>query len=158
MIYGGVISTPANTTAAAPLDTVVEITAGLIYHLKIVFPPGPAGLLHVQILDAAYQLFPTTQGQSLVGDNLALEWDELYDKAAAPYLLTVRTWNLDDTYAHELTALISLASREEYQARYLPMLAQNVMVQTLAVAEAQKTAARQERVKRFLAAAVEGEE
>lgn len=150
MIYGGVITTPANTTKAAPLDTTVDVTAGLIYHVKIIFPPGPSGFLHVQVLDGSYQVFPTTQGQSIVGDNLSLEWDELYDKGDAPFVLVVRTWNLDDTYDHDVSVLLSLASKEEYQARYLPMMAQNVMAQAFAVAEAEKGIARQERVKAFL--------
>ena len=150
MIYGGVISTPASTPEAAPQDTVIEVTGGLVYHVKIVFPPGPSGLLHVQVLDAAYQFIPTTQGESIVGDNRALEWDELYDKSEAPYLLTVRTWNLDDTYAHDVTVLFSFASKEEYKARYLPMMAQNVLVQSLAESEASTVLARRERVKAFM--------
>ena len=150
MIYGGVIHTLPNTLASAPMETVVDITSGLIYHVKIIFPPGPSGLLHVQVFDISYQLFPTTIGASFVGDNLKMEWDEMYDKDEAPHILIVKTWNDDDTYAHDVSVLFSIVSKEEYKARYLPMMAQNVLVQSLAESEASTVLARRERVKAFM--------
>jgi len=84
MIYTSEIHTPANTLQANPLITVIETTAGIIYVLKIYFPPGSSGLLHVQIMDAGYQLFPTTIGQSFSGDNLSLSFDETYPKFEPP--------------------------------------------------------------------------
>lgn len=150
MIYGGVISTPANTAASSPLRTKVSVTAGLLYHAKIVFPPGPSGLLHVQVFDGSYQLFPTTLGQSFVGDNLLLQFDELYFKEIEPYFLDVLTWNLDDTYAHEVQVMLSLASREEYIARYLPGMQTDALVQAMAAQEAVKEKVRRDRVAAFV--------
>ncbi len=151
MIYGGTISTPANTAASAPLRTEVEVTSGLVYHLKVIFPPGPSGLLHVRILDGTYQVFPTTHGASFHGDNIMMEFDELYPKDTAPLLFVVETWNLDDTYAHEVDVLLSLASKEEFQARYLPMSANNALVQALGEQEAAASIVRRDRAKKFLA-------
>ncbi len=156
MIYGGTITTPANTAKVSPKVTEIAVTLGLIYHLKVVFPPGPSGLLHVQIFDGTYQVFPTTHGASFRGDNLALVFDELYDKSIEPMLLSVHTWNLDTTYEHDVEVLISLVSKEEFQARYLPMTANNALVQALAEQEVLSTSARRERVKRFLETTGEG--
>lgn len=150
MIYGGVISTPPNTLASAPQETVVDIASGLIYHVKVIFPPGPSGLLRLQVFDASYQLFPTTIGAFFSGDNLKLEWDEMYDKSEAPHILIVRTWNLDDTYAHEVSVLFSIVSKDEFKARYLPMMAQTALIESQAVTEAEKTVARQDRIKAFV--------
>ncbi|MCJ7639022.1 MAG: hypothetical protein MUO70_03925 [Euryarchaeota archaeon] len=150
MIYGGTISTLANTLETAPQRTVVYVTLGLIYHLKVIFPPGPSGLLHVQVFDGTYQLFPTTVGQAFEGDNSRLEFDELYSKDEEPFQLTVVSWNLDDTYAHEAIVLISLATKEEYMARYLPGMSSDMLAQALAAGEMAKEAERGRRVKAFV--------
>jgi hypothetical protein len=150
MIYGGVITTPASTLEASPQRTVIRVVLGLIYHLKVIFPPGPSGLLHVQIFDATYQLFPTTINQSFSGDNSRLEFDDMYMKDEEPFQLTVLTWNLDDTYSHDVIVLISLASKEEYKANYLPGVSSNLLAQALAAGEIARDAERSRRVKAFL--------
>jgi len=150
VIYGGVISTPANTAEASPQDTEVSVAEGIVYHLKVIFPPGPSGLLRVQILDATYLMFPTTLGQSFRGDNLRLDFDVMYAKTAAPFLFIIRTWNLDDTYDHEVQVSLCMESAEEYKARYLPSAQTNPLIMALAEQEAMKTVARRARVDAFL--------
>lgn len=150
MIYGGVISTPANTPASSPLSTIYTVTEGIVYHLMVVFPPGPSGLLHVQIFDASYQVFPTTIGESFVGDNYAYDLDVLYAKDDQPFLFTVKTWNLDETYAHEVSVFLSMETSEEYKARYLPMIQTSGMIAALGEQEAVRSAERRKRLEAFL--------
>ena len=150
MIYGGTISTDANTTAAAPKKTEVAVTEGIVHHLTVVFPPGPAGLLHVQIFDGQYQMYPTTHGQSFVGDNLKLDLDVMYAKEDFPFVFTIVTWNLDDTYAHDVTVLLSFESSEAFKARYMPTVQTDAMLAALGSQEAVKSAARRERLAAFV--------
>lgn len=158
MIYGGVISTPASTLASSPQKTIYHVTEGIVYHLAVIFPPGPAGLLHVQVFDATYQIFPTTIGESFSGDNLKLDWDVLYAKDDYPYEIEVRTWNLDDTYEHECSVFMLMESADEFKARYLPMLQAQGIVQAMGVQEVAKSTARRERVEAFMKTLPEGEE
>ncbi len=158
MIYGGVVSTPANTTAAAPLVTAFPVTEGIVYHMKVIFPPGPSGLLHVQIFDAAYQMFPTALGQSFVGDNSLFQFDVLYAKKADPFLFTMKTWNLDDTYAHEVAVWLSMETADEFKARYLPMMQTNALVAQIGEQEIEQSAARRDRLAAFMETLPEGEE
>jgi hypothetical protein len=146
VIYFASITTPANTLMAAPLDTALPVIAGLIYHIKIIFPPGGSGLVHVQIFDAAYQVWPTTQGTSFRGDNLMFSYDELYDKSEPPLQLTVRTWNLDDYYDHEIDVHIAMVSREEYKSRFLPGLGMTEMTSVLSTITQTQAARRQESI------------
>ncbi len=150
MIYGGVISTAANTTAASPKKTVVTVTEGIVYHLKLYFPPGPSGLLHVQIFDATYQVFPTTLGESFVGDNQRFDFDVLYPKDDQPFQLAVVTWNLDDTYAHEVSVWLAMESADEFKARYLPMMQTNQLVQQLGEQEVIRQTERRKKVEAFV--------
>ena len=151
MIYGGVISTPANTAASSPLKTEYVVTEGIVYHLEVIFPPGSSGLLHVQVFDAQYQMFPTTIGESFVGDNLRLSFDVLYAKEDFPFLFTVVTWNLDDMYAHEVTVLFSMETADEFKARYLPMLQSQGIVEAMGSQELAKAEDRRKRVEQFMA-------
>lgn len=119
MIYGGTILTPKNTLQIAPLNTVFSVQAGIIYVVKVYFPPGSSGLLHMQIFDASYQAFPTTLGQSFSGDNIDFSFDETYDKSNPPSNLIVRTWNTDTDYDHELSVYIGQVSKDEYIQRFV---------------------------------------
>lgn len=157
MIYGGLISTPANTAEATPKWSEYAISGGIFYHLKVIFPPGPSGLLKVQIFDATYQVFPTTPDAYFEGDNLRLDFDVLYPKDAAPFVFLVKTWNLDDTYAHTVQVLLSMESAEEFKARYLPMIGSSAITDGMAEQEVAKETARRDRLQKFLDTIPEGE-
>lgn len=120
MIYVATITTPPNTLAAAELMTRFNVALGLVVKLDVYFPPGSSGLMHVRICDGSYQAFPATPGMDFFGDNLTLSFEELYDKSADPPSFDIWTYNLDETYAHVLQVRMVVASKEEYQARYVP--------------------------------------
>lgn len=146
MIYGGTILTPFGTPATTPLDTRFSVQAGIIYVIKIYLPPGSAGLLHVQIFDASYQLSPTTIGQSFSGDNLSLSFDETYDKSNPPWELIVRTWNDDTDYAHELGVYIGQVTKEEYISRFVGSTAIADALKAMTAQEIAATISRREKV------------
>lgn len=156
MIYGGTITTPSNTAPSAPKRTPVIVTEGIVYHLKVVFPPGPSGLLHVQIFDSQYQVFPTTLGASFRGDNIKYDMDVLYAKSADPFRFEIVTWNLDDEYDHDVMVYMYMETAEQYKARYLPTMQTDALIAALGNQEAEKSIARQRRVQTFLEA-VSGE-
>ncbi len=120
MIYGGHISVDANTAAASAKETAVIVSAGILYKFLLYFPPGSSGLLHVQVFDGAYQLFPATIGESFTGDNIKYEFEDTYDKSAAPHVLVVKSWNLDTEYAHAFEVWIGQVSRDDFIARFIP--------------------------------------
>lgn len=158
MIYGGVITTPANTLQDSPKKTIYRVTEGILYHLVVIFPPGPAGLLYLQIFDGPYQVFPTTLGESFRGDNLHLDMDVLYEKGDYPFELEARTWNLDDTYEHECTVYMFEESSDEFKARYLPMITSQGIVAALGVQQLSAAETRRKRVEAFMAKLPDEEE
>ena len=122
MLYVASVTTPANTPSSAPLSSTLYVTTGLVVDVEFYLPPGSSGLLYVQLLDSTYQMYPTTLGEALRGDSMTLKYPEMYMKSDPPYLFTVKTWNLDDTYDHWVQVRVSMVSKEEYMARYLPSL------------------------------------
>lgn len=74
----------------------------------------------MQLLDSTYQMYPTTVGEALRGDNMLLKYPEMYMKTDPPYLFTIKSWNLDTDYDHWAQVRVSMVSKDEYMARYLP--------------------------------------
>lgn len=143
MIFSSTISTPKSTLITAPVRTVLKLSKGLIYVVETYLPPGSSGLLHVQIFDASYQVWPTTRGESFRGDNLAFKYDDLYMMDSEPFQLLIITWNEDDTFSHDCFVHVGLVSKAEYIARFLPLMQvdamQKMFEQILAEQEARKT-------------------
>ena len=122
MIYSSLITTSAKGSKATATRTPLRITSGLIWLLEVDFPPGCVGLVHVQIFDGGYQLLPGSPGETLSGDGRLLRYDDLYLKTAAPFELTIVTWNEDELWDHNIQVRVGLASTRLFMARYMPSI------------------------------------
>uniref|UniRef100_A0A6H1ZPG4 Uncharacterized protein n=1 Tax=viral metagenome TaxID=1070528 RepID=A0A6H1ZPG4_9ZZZZ len=120
MIYSTLIATPIDLFATTPKQTVLKVTRGLVYKVEIDFPPGPSGLLKVQIYDGGHQLWPSTPGEYFITDGYCISFDDTLLKLVAPFQFDIYTWNLDETHAHGVTVRIGMVSEEIYMARFLP--------------------------------------
>lgn len=61
-MYEYELTVPANTSAADPLLQRFALSAGILNHISVYFPPGPSALAHVQILYQNYQIEPWNWG------------------------------------------------------------------------------------------------
>lgn len=109
MIYGTTVTIPAQTLETAPVQAEFAIHPGRIDRCWVGFPPGCYGLAHVVLYHWPYQLVPGSLTQSLAWNNLVFDLPLAYDVGAEPYALTVIGWNDDDSYAHTITVLVSVA-------------------------------------------------
>lgn len=135
-----------NTLAASPLETIMPLAVGIIYVFKIYLPPGSSGLLHVQVKDQGYQIFPTTIGANFSGDNLSLSFDETYAKIEPPYELRIITWNLDTDYDHNCHVAVGQVSKDEYISRFVGSTAIADALKGMTAKELTKTINRREMV------------
>lgn len=117
MIYRFAISTPANTTKLNKQKTRMKVTRGVIHQLDIVFPPGPNGLLHLQINAGQNQVWPTNPEEEFASDNDIISFREHNELMLEPYRLEAYTWNLDDTYAHTVIVRIGILPRKNILRR-----------------------------------------
>lgn len=108
MLYNFTISTPASTTEANALKTVLPLCQSKIYRVSITFPTGPAGLLYFRLKRALHQLIPFNTNEWVNGDGIIISSNEHLDLYSAPYQLEVYTYNSDDTYAHNIIVSIDL--------------------------------------------------
>ncbi len=102
------LALPANTLAASPVDLDVVLVDGWVAQVALLFPPGPATLAHVQLMVDGVQLYPTGVGQSFHPDNqlVVIPCDFDVPLVGASYQVTLRGWNLDDTWPHTIQAHI----------------------------------------------------
>jgi len=120
VIYSKYILTPITDYVIQPLQTVLIVTSGLVYKVEVDFPPGPSGLLKLQIFDGGHQVWPSTPGEYFVTDGYCISFDDTFLKLVAPFQFDIYTWNEDTVHAHGVTVRIGMVSSEIYMARFLP--------------------------------------
>ncbi len=132
MIYSKTITVPSNTPVTSPVETILKVSSGLVWMLEVDYPPGCCGLAHLQIFDGLYQMYPASPGESFACDSFCLHLDDLYFKISAPYEFKIRTWNLDDTWNHNLNIRLGMAMTKSEMSRYMPGLAFEDLSKTIA--------------------------
>lgn len=100
MIYTKIITTPANTTENAPLETVLDLCIGIVHQVDIFFPPGAQGLHRLRVTRGVNAVIPTNAEGYIAGEDERISHKEYIDVDDEPKRLVVRSWNLDDTYEH----------------------------------------------------------
>jgi len=101
-IFEQKITIPKNTPIASPATQDILLAKGFVTHGMVVLPPGCAGLVGIAIFDASTQLYPATAATWFTGDGERIEFDTDYDVplVGTDYKLTIKGYNLDDTYSH----------------------------------------------------------
>lgn len=138
MIYTANISTPANTAQSDLKKTAIRVTKGLVYKVEFYFPSGSAGLMGVAVFDGLYQVWPSNVGEFFIGEDQQISFEDMYLKESAPYEFQCYSYNVDETYAHEVAVRIGLVSKIVFQARYLPHRSQEVFIEVLAQMEVER--------------------
>lgn len=100
MIYQAQITLPANTPRSDPVEQEIIIHPGTLTQVDLEFPDGCAGLARLQILHWDVLLFPSNRDGFFSGDGSYISFSEEITFDEAPYTLTIRGWNLDDTFPH----------------------------------------------------------
>lgn len=140
MIYTATISTPKSTDAANKKRSRLSVTKGLVYKVEIDFPHGSAGLLHAQIFQPGFQIWPTNPNEDFHTPGFVISFEDTYLKDTAPYRFDILTWNEDDTYAHTMQIRIGMVSKEAFMARFMPGMLYDDMLHALSEISRQQEA------------------
>jgi len=102
------ISTPAATTEADPVKTILQLSRGRLAGGFLYFPRGPSGYLHFTAYIATFQILPfnTEESYRLNGCVVPIHLD--IDFFQPPYQITFETWNDSALYTHVMTVGIFL--------------------------------------------------
>jgi hypothetical protein len=102
MRYTASVAIAANTLEADPHEETLELCYGNIKRVRLLFPAGHRGLTHLQVFYQTRQIFPSSPGESFVGDNTAIDFPEDWPVYEPPFAVTLRGWNLCETYEHTI--------------------------------------------------------
>ena len=100
MFYSRSLTIPPNTTEPNAIETVIDLSYGVI--TKVIFRPRPghASLLHARVFHRRHQIFPDNADDDLHGDTHPVIGEARYEMFEKPFTLTILAWNDDDTYPH----------------------------------------------------------
>jgi len=107
MDYKYAVKTTAGTSEANAKKTPLKLTAGIITKVQLLHPEGCHGLAYASIWEGGHQLYPSNPETAYHGNDVPMEFEDNYE-LEAPALLTLKTWNLDDTYDHTVYVRITV--------------------------------------------------
>ena len=107
------ISTPKDTTEAAPLVTKLKLTRGRLTGGQIYFPSGPAGTLHFLAKIGTHQILPFNTGENFRLDDALMSFTLGIKLGEQPFIIDLVTWNDSTQYAHVCTVSFSLVPFHE---------------------------------------------
>ena len=94
---------PAGTAEATPAQATAQLGVGIITSLRLVIPPGVAGLAFTRVRRGGAVLWPTNAAASLTGDGDIIAWAEEYPLLDEPLALTLDGFSPTARFAHTLT-------------------------------------------------------
>lgn len=108
MWFDYTITIPPNTPMESPTVVECPIAHGVIHRVEVQFPPGCAGLAHVQICRPIHVIYPTNPSGSFAADGRAISFDDYHLILERPYRVWLRGWNFDDTFPHTITVSLGI--------------------------------------------------
>jgi len=96
----GSVEVGIGQAASSPATAFVEVCRGTITSFYRLFPQGCSGLVHLQVFYQTRQIFPTTPGQSYIGDGSEILGDASVELDEPEYVLELRGWAPESRYVH----------------------------------------------------------
>jgi hypothetical protein len=107
--YKAAFTVPANTPRDTPEVQVVNLAIGTLTEIELLFPPGPVGMVNIQIYHLEHQLYPTTPGQSFIGHDTHITIADRYDLRDDPPQLRLFGWSPGTSYDHTVEISFTVA-------------------------------------------------
>ena len=112
MHYKQSLTVPANTLKAALVTASLVLPAGVLEHIDIVFPPGCARMVHVDIKNGSTVVYPKGSSTDYCEDAYTVAIDDMVIFDAGP-TLTIEGWSPGTTYSHVITVHAYIRTIEE---------------------------------------------
>lgn len=108
MFYDFALTIPAATAEASPASVTMKLTAGIIYAVKLLFPPGPHGMVKLRIRHGLHQLLPTNPDGYFASDDEVINIDEYYELKPGQAELTAVGYSPGTTYPHTVAIRVGI--------------------------------------------------
>jgi len=106
------VKVPKNTPKSAPVEQELPLTPGIVHRVRIRFPPGSKGKLHLKIMHGAHQFAPTNRDGDFIGNDEWIEWKEWYELVEHDTLMRAVAWNESTKHPHSVIVQLAVLPAE----------------------------------------------
>lgn len=97
MFYSFNITVTTSHTAASPKKDYIDLSAGVIHQVDILFPDNATKNIYVRIFHGSYQLIPTNRLEAIRANNTVISTREFFELPPGNHKLVIQTWNTHAT-------------------------------------------------------------
>jgi hypothetical protein len=113
MLFDYDIVVPAATPQTLPSVKVCKLTSGRLQEIRVKFPPGPATLVHIVIVEGLHQLLPVNPGGTLNIDDETVMSSNLNYRMNSPFEVIIIGWSPSAVYDHTITCQFDVQPSKE---------------------------------------------
>jgi len=92
MFYVFSYTPDASDTEESPHELNMQLTAGVIHQVDVLFQDGCDHEIFAQVYDDNYQVWPSNRGEKLRGNATVVSFREFYELAQGDNILTAKIW------------------------------------------------------------------
>lgn len=100
MYYDFDFTITKQTTEASKVEETIKLAPGIVKEVVIQSSESFAALVHLQIFDRSFQLWPSNPDGAFLLTGEEITFSEEYQLKEHSYELTLKGWNEDDSYNH----------------------------------------------------------
>jgi len=93
MFYAFSYTPDGNDTEADPHEVNMQLTAGVIHQVDILFQSGCNHETFVQVFNDNFQLWPSNRGEKLKGNATVISFRDFYELSPGNTILTAKVWS-----------------------------------------------------------------
>lgn len=115
MFYSYNISVTHGTTEPTAEETKMEVSAGIIHQVDLVFPLNSNREIYLRIFAGSYQFIPVNAGGVVRATNTIISTREFYEVEEWNNTLTLMAWNVHATTDFDIGVNIGVLNRRILQ-------------------------------------------
>ena len=112
MVYEFNITVPAATTKDEPEEIEAQLVPGIITRVEAEFPSGCHRLVHISIVEGAYQMFPRNPDGTLSADGRTITFNPYQKLTRGHHILKIRGWSPQTSYPHRIGVRFNVQPEE----------------------------------------------
>lgn len=93
MFYVFTCTPTADNSEDTPETFKLQLTAGIIHQVDVLFQAGCDHQQFIQLYDDAYQVWPSNRGEKLRGDATVVSFRDFYEVKPGNTTLTAKVWS-----------------------------------------------------------------
>jgi hypothetical protein len=108
MFYAFSYTPDASDTEADPHVIDLQLTAGIIHQVDVLFQSGCGHKTFIQIFDGNHQVWPSNRGEKMRGDATVISFREFYELLPGNTRLKAHVWTTLTTTFYEVIIQIGV--------------------------------------------------